>query len=161
MRRTRVTASSKARQKRQQTTRSFQSVAGFANDGTICRVYQRVPLASRADMVTGRAPIRRHRLATVGTWRADRGPENCPQVRPLFRALKQPQDLQSGSNALKISSLPPMISTRSHLLAQSSEPSWQHNSQRSVRADMTAESGCAPAALNPVAIGLLSAFGHT
>jgi hypothetical protein len=44
------------------------------------------------------APIRRHRLATVGTRRADRGPENCPQVRPPLRELKQSQDLQSGSN---------------------------------------------------------------
>jgi hypothetical protein len=98
MRRTRVTASSKAKQKGQQAARSFQPVAGFANDGAICRICERVPFASRADMVTGWAPIRRHRLATVGTRRADRGPEKCPQVRPPLRELKQSQDLQSGSN---------------------------------------------------------------
>lgn len=37
-------------------------------------------------MVAGRAPIRRHRLATVGTWRPDRGPENCPNSPSRCRA---------------------------------------------------------------------------
>jgi hypothetical protein len=74
MRRARVAASGKAEQKGPQAPRSFRLVAGLTHDGAICRVCQRVPLGTRADMVAGRAPIRRHRLATVGTWRADRGP---------------------------------------------------------------------------------------
>ena len=98
MRRARVIASGKAKQKGTQAARSFRLVAEFANDGAICRIFQRVPLGTRADMVTSRAPIRRHRLATVGTWRGDRGPANCPQVKPPLRDLKRPQDLKSGSN---------------------------------------------------------------
>ena len=99
VRRARVTASSKAKQKGQQAARSFRLVAGFTHDGAIRRICQRVPLASRADMVAGRAPIRRHRLATVGTWRADRGPKDRPQVRPSSRGSRQPPDWIERSNA--------------------------------------------------------------
>jgi hypothetical protein len=50
-------------------------------------------------MVTGWAPIRRDRLATVGTRRADRGPENCPQVRPpLACRSRKSETTLSGSH---------------------------------------------------------------
>jgi len=39
-----------------------------------------VSLGTRVDMVASRAPIRRHWLAAVGTWRADRGRWNGPQT---------------------------------------------------------------------------------
>jgi hypothetical protein len=57
MRRTRVTASSKAKQKGQQAARSFQPVAGFANDGAICRICERVPFASRAERIWSRVGL--------------------------------------------------------------------------------------------------------